>query len=119
MKRYTLLILLSLTALTMTAQTQKEQWFEQANAAYNVGNYDSAMMLYEQILATDMESVPLYYNMGNAYYKMREYPMGKVMNSLRLALTGAASGLGIAAILSFIGRDEFARRMHYIAERLG
>ena len=53
------------------------------------------------------------------YIKMREYPMGKVMNSLRLALTGAASGLGIAAILGFIGRKEFARRMTYVANRLG
>ena len=53
------------------------------------------------------------------YINGKEYPMGKVMNSLRLALTGAASGLGIAAILSFIGRDEFARRMDYIASRLG
>ena len=53
------------------------------------------------------------------YIKKNEYPMGKVMNSLRLALTGAASGLGIAAILSFIGRKEFARRMSYVAERLG
>ena len=53
------------------------------------------------------------------YIKMREYPMGKVMNSLRLALTGAASGLGIAAVLSFIGRKEFARRMTFAATRLG
>ena len=53
------------------------------------------------------------------YIKMREYPMGKVMNSLRLALTGAASGLGIAAIIAFIGRKEFARRMTYVAEHLG
>ena len=53
------------------------------------------------------------------YIKMREYPMGKVMNSLRLALTGSASGLGIAAILSLIGRREFARRMTFVAERLG
>ena len=53
------------------------------------------------------------------YIKMREYPMGKVMNSLRLALTGSASGLGIAAIISLIGRQEFARRMTYIANRLG
>ena len=75
MKRYTLLIILSLAAFVMKAQTQNEQWFEQANAAYNVGNYDSAMMLYERILATDMESVPLYYNMGNTYYKMHEFPM--------------------------------------------
>ena len=54
-----------------------------------------------------------------SYIKMRGYPMGKVMNSLRLALTGSASGLGIAAIISLIGRREFARRMTYIAERLG
>ena len=53
------------------------------------------------------------------YIKMREYPMGKVMNSLRLALTGSASGLGIAAIISLIGRKEFARRMTFIANRLG
>ena len=53
------------------------------------------------------------------YIKQQEYPMGKVMNSLRLALTGAASGLGIADILSFIGRKEFARRMGYAAQTLG
>ena len=53
------------------------------------------------------------------YIKMRGYPMGKVMNSLRLALTGSASGLGIAAIISLIGRKEFARRMTFVANRLG
>jgi len=53
------------------------------------------------------------------YIKMREYPMGKVMNSLRLCLTGAASGLGIAAIISLIGRREFARRMGYAQNKLG
>jgi len=53
------------------------------------------------------------------YIKMREYPMGKVMNSLRLCLTGAASGLGIAAIISLIGRREFARRMGIAQDRLG
>jgi glutamyl-tRNA synthetase len=53
------------------------------------------------------------------YIKAQEYPMGKVMNSLRLALTGAASGLGIAAILSFIGRKEFGRRMGAAADKLG
>ena len=54
-----------------------------------------------------------------SYIKTHEYPMGKVMNSLRLALTGSASGLGIAAIISLVGRKEFARRMTYIAGRLG
>lgn len=62
-------------ALTGRAQETADQWFEQANVAYNAASYDTAVMLYEKILASDMESVPVYYNMGNAYYKMREYPM--------------------------------------------
>ena len=47
------------------------------------------------------------------YIRSHEWPMGKVMNCLRLALTGASSGLGIADIISFIGRDEFAARLEY------
>ena len=45
--------------------------------------------------------------------RSREWPMGKVMNCLRLALTGASSGLGIADIVSLIGREEFAARLEY------
>ena len=53
------------------------------------------------------------------YIKENGWPMGKVMNCLRLALTGASSGLGIADIISFIGMDELGRRMDYICSRLG
>lgn len=54
-----------------------------------------------------------------SFIKGNGWPMGKVMNCLRLALTGSASGLGIADIISFIGMDELGRRMSYISERLG
>jgi len=40
------------------------------------------------------------------------------MNCLRLALAGASSGLGIADIVSFIGRAQLAERMEYIKTRL-
>lgn len=52
---------------------------------------------------------------------IREHGMqiGKVMNCIRLALTGASSGLGIAEIMNLIGRDETLARMNYIKERLG
>ena len=53
------------------------------------------------------------------YIRENGWPMGKVMNCIRLAITGAASGLGIADILSFIGKDEFTARMNYAGERLG
>ena len=53
-----------------------------------------------------------------SYIKSNSWPMGKVMNCLRLALTGSSSGLGIADIISFIGMDELDSRMKYISERL-
>ena len=57
------------------AQDDADVWFEQANTAYNSGNYDTAIVVYEKILNAGMESVPVYYNMGNAYYKLHEYPL--------------------------------------------
>ena len=75
MKRYTLLIYMLVVMGLAFAQNPADEWFNQANAAYNSGNYDNAVEFYQKILNTDMESVPVYYNMGNAYYKMRNYPM--------------------------------------------
>lgn len=53
------------------------------------------------------------------YIKSQGWPMGKVMNCLRLALAGSSSGLGIADIVSFIGPDELFSRMDYIEKILG
>jgi len=44
--------------------------------------------------------------------------MGKVMNCIRLALTGSSSGLGIADIMRFIGREEAISRFQRAEERL-
>lgn len=53
------------------------------------------------------------------YIKKNEWPMGKVMNCLRLSLTGSSNGLGIADIISLIGSREFAIRIAFANERLG
>ena len=45
--------------------------------------------------------------------------MGKVMNCLRLALVGASSGLGIADIVTLLGRDEFTSRIDAAVANLG
>ena len=45
------------------------------------------------------------------YIRGNEWPMGKVMNCIRLALTGSGSGLGIADITVLIGKEEFAKRI--------
>ena len=53
------------------------------------------------------------------YVREHGMPMGKVMNCIRLALSGAASGLAIADILRFIGYDEGLRRLRSLGGRLG
>ena len=52
------------------------------------------------------------------FIRSNEWPMGKVMNCLRLALVGASSGLGIADIVTLIGKKEFGRRIEYIKSTL-
>ncbi|MBQ7771244.1 MAG: glutamate--tRNA ligase [Bacteroidales bacterium] len=52
------------------------------------------------------------------FIRGNEWPMGKVMNCLRLALVGASSGLGIADIVTLIGKEEFGRRIEYIKSTL-
>ena len=53
------------------------------------------------------------------YVRAHEMPMGKVMNCLRLALTGSASGLGITDILHCIGKEEGLARVRKMKEVLG
>lgn len=51
-----------------------DNWMEDGNAAYNEGNYEQALTFYSSIEENGMESADLYYNMGNTYYKMKDYP---------------------------------------------
>ncbi|MCD4781282.1 MAG: tetratricopeptide repeat protein [Candidatus Omnitrophica bacterium] len=43
--------------------------FEQANDRYRQGQYQEAILLYEQILNDGQASGALYYNLGNSYFK--------------------------------------------------
>ena len=52
------------------------------------------------------------------YIHSNEWPMGKVMNTLRLALIGSSSGLGIAAVATTIGKEETAARVAFACKTL-
>lgn len=52
------------------------------------------------------------------YIRAAGLPIGKLMNCIRLALTGASSGLGIVDIMSFIGKEDSLARLHWAAKRL-
>lgn len=106
MKRYiALLVSIVLTALTASAQTDETTQLEQtapaetaeqvvatdhntlwdsANVAYNEGDYAKATELYESILADNLHSAKLYFNLGNAYYKQDK--LGKAILNYNRAL---------------------------------
>ena len=49
-----------------------EHTFHSADSAYQAHDYSLAINLYTQVLAESKHSAPLYYNLGNAYYKNNE-----------------------------------------------
>ena len=73
------------------------------------GTAENYSMAYEAIESgEDLET----------FIRSREWPMGKVMNCIRLGLTGSGSGLGIHEIISCIGHEEAVRRVHELKNHL-
>ncbi|MCM4154888.1 tetratricopeptide repeat protein [Gramella sp. AN32] len=50
--------------------SQNEKLFEEGNKAYQQGKYEVAVSKYEQIIDKGEASADLYYNLGNAHYKL-------------------------------------------------
>ena len=75
MKRLYILMILMVATVGLKAQTIQEQMFEKANFYYNESRYDTALVIYNSIIDEGYVSAPLLYNIGNSYFKMRNYPM--------------------------------------------
>ena len=51
---------------------QNDALFEKGNELYNQGNYLEAIEVYKRILDSKNHSAELYFNLGNAYYKLND-----------------------------------------------
>lgn len=56
--------------LSFITFAQSNVAFEKANTLYNNGKYQDAISIYEDIIENGEHSAELYYNLGNAYYKL-------------------------------------------------
>jgi tetratricopeptide (TPR) repeat protein len=68
----TLIIFFIVGTLSLKAQAPVAPLFEQGNTAYNEGDFSKAVSLYEQTLLTGKHSAELYFNLGNAYYRLNK-----------------------------------------------
>ena len=70
------ILLVFVTVFTLTALGQNfSETIKTADSAYNQGLYDSAIVLYNGVIAAGMESHEIYYNLGNAHFKNSNLPM--------------------------------------------
>lgn len=63
----TMVLFLAISAGCFAASNESD--FETANNFFRDKNYDKAIELYETIAARGVESAPLYFNLGNAYFR--------------------------------------------------
>ncbi|MBT8246103.1 MAG: tetratricopeptide repeat protein [Winogradskyella sp.] len=63
-------LVLFLCCFSVFNNAQNEAIFEEGNTLYNQGKYAEAVDKYEVLLKSDKESAALYFNLGNAHYKL-------------------------------------------------
>ncbi len=75
MRKYLfILFVIIIAASATTFSTPAEEQFKQANDLYQKGEYDKASAIYEEIIDQGYSNAEVYYNLGNAYYKLDKVP---------------------------------------------
>ena len=71
-----IIILVMTCFMTIETKAQNpEELLAKANTLYNESAYDSAAVVYESIINKGYSSSTLFYNLGNTYYKIGNYPL--------------------------------------------
>ncbi|PNQ75452.1 ion channel protein [Hanstruepera neustonica] len=63
-------LILTFLIIGVSGFAQNMALFEEGNELYNDGKYQEAIEKYEAILDSDVHSAELYFNLGNAHYKL-------------------------------------------------
>jgi len=75
MKKLKYIFSVGLILLAFIAKSQSfDNQLLQAQDLYADAKYDSAALIYQSIIDSGYQSPELYYNMGNAYFKLKEIP---------------------------------------------
>lgn len=73
MKRYLLIVISLLLGANFVSAQVYEQTFEEGNKLYAEANFKAAASQYQKIVDAGYASSKLFYNLGNAYYKQKQY----------------------------------------------
>lgn len=85
MRKFFFAIILLIAGCSLQAQTPKEL-MQQGNDAYAKSNFTAAINAYNAVLNAGFNSADLYYNLGNAYYRLDEFGLAILNYERALAL---------------------------------
>ncbi len=68
------IVVLFFYALPLAKANNEITLFDQANTYYSEGKYQQALTAYRTLDSMQIVSPELYYNLGNTYYKLQNYP---------------------------------------------
>lgn len=72
MKKIGMLLLLQMLSFAVFASLPYQQFWQKGNGFYAAKNFDSAAFYYEKIAAAQPTNAVVYYNLGNAYYRLNQ-----------------------------------------------
>ena len=105
-----------LTSFFFVAPTQYEE--KQVRKYWKGENPDRLHEVREVLASIDDFSLENTERIVHAWIEQKGYPMGQIMNTLRLALVGAGKGPGMYDVTSFIGKEETLRRIDALLANL-
>jgi tetratricopeptide (TPR) repeat protein len=74
MKRIVVSIIILLAYVSINAQNKVDSLFTTANEHYIEGRFDKAAELYQMLVDSGFNNAELYFNLGNAYFKLNRIP---------------------------------------------
>lgn len=76
MKKIFIILLMVFSAVFATADISDDNriLLEEANKLYSEDNFDQAIDLYQKVIENGVESAGVYFNLGNAYFKINDMP---------------------------------------------
>lgn len=75
MKKVAVLSILTIFIPLIMLAGSAKTLFEVANNHYSKGKFSQSIAIYDSLINQNMESSAIYYNLGNAWYKMENIPM--------------------------------------------
>ena len=100
MKKFIYVFLLFMAPLAVFSQDSNGYEKELGDAAYAESRFNDAITIYEAVIAEQGGSLPLYYNLGNAYYRINQ--PGKAILNYERALMIDANDEDTKANLEFV-----------------